>query len=237
VVARTAAELAAQMADADGARTRIAQLELVAERLADRVVGREHELAQAWAELERARGDWDRRAQSLALLGEELDELRRQARGQATRIRMQALREAAELSDRISELSRRPAEARERLLDALGETIMRIGRESADTVEMAPAATNGHRPAEATGDVFAGLVEVEIGPLDDFSQLVGFEDAMGGIGATREISVKRFAQGRATLEMKLAEPVALLRELEERAPFEFKVRDQRTDRLILDVDE
>jgi hypothetical protein len=225
------------MADAEATRMRVAQLELVAERLADRVVGREHELAQAWAELERMRGEWERRAQSLAVLGEELDELRRQARGQATRIRMQALREAAELSDRISELSRRPADARERLLDALGETIMRIGRESAEPVEPAPAATNGHRPAEATGDVFAGLVEVEIGPLDDFSQLVGFEDAMGGIGATREISVKRFAQGRATLEMKLAEPVALLRELEERAPFEFKVRDQRTDRLILDVDE
>ena len=80
---------------------------------------------------------------------------------------------------------------------------------------MAPAATNGHRLA-AAGDVFEGMVEVEIGPLDDFSQLVGFEDAMGGIGATREISVKRFAQGRATLEMKLAEPVELLRELEER---------------------
>jgi hypothetical protein len=80
-------------------------------------------------------------------------------------------------------------------------------------------------------------VEVEIGPLSDFSQLVGFEDAAGGIGATSEISVKRFAQGRATLEMQLGEPVELLRELERRSPFEFKVRDQRADRLILDVDD
>jgi hypothetical protein len=235
-VARTAAELAAQMADADAARLRVTQLELVAERLADRVLGREYELAEVQAELKRVRGEWERWSGSLAVIGEELEEVRRQARGQATRIRMQALREAAELSDRISELSQRPAETRERLLDALGETIMRIGREEAETVEMAPAATNGHRSG-APGDVFAGMVEVEIGPLDDFSQLVGFEDAMGGIGATREISVKRFAQGRATLEMKLAEPVELLRELEERAPFEFKVRDQRSDRLILDVDE
>ena len=36
--------------------------------------------------------------------------------------------------------------------------------------------------------------------------------------------------------MKLDEPVELLRELEERAPFEFKVRDHRFDRLVLDVD-
>jgi hypothetical protein len=37
--------------------------------------------------------------------------------------------------------------------------------------------------------------------------------------------------------MKLGEPVELLRELEERSPFEFKVRDQRADRVVLDVDD
>ncbi len=79
------------------------------------------------------------------------------------------------------------------------------------------------------------MVEIEVGPLDDFSQLVGFEDAAGGITATSEISVKRFAQGRATLQMKLAEPVELLHELEQRSPFEFHVRQRRFDRLVLDV--
>ncbi len=86
-------------------------------------------------------------------------------------------------------------------------------------------------------DVFVGDVELEVGPFSDFAQLVGFEDAAGGIGATREISVKRFAGGRATLEMRLGEPVELLRELEERAPFEFRVRDLRADRLVLDVED
>jgi hypothetical protein len=33
----------------------------------------------------------------------------------------------------------------------------------------------------------------------------------------------------------LADPVRLLRELEERAPFDFAVRDMRSDGLILDV--
>jgi len=37
--------------------------------------------------------------------------------------------------------------------------------------------------------------------------------------------------------MKLAEPVELLNELERRAPFEFRVRDQRFDRLVLDLPE
>ena len=37
--------------------------------------------------------------------------------------------------------------------------------------------------------------------------------------------------------MNLDDPVELLRELEERAPFDFVVRDTRSDGLILDVDE
>ncbi len=72
--------------------------------------------------------------------------------------------------------------------------------------------------------------------MSDFSQLVGFEDAAAGIGASSEISVKRFTQGRATLAMRFKQPVELLRELEERAPFVFRVRDMRADRIVLDVD-
>ena len=79
------------------------------------------------------------------------------------------------------------------------------------------------------------MIEVEIGPLADFAQLVGFEDAARSIDATSEISVRRFSEGRATLAMELREPVELLRELEERSDLEFVVRDLREDRLVLDV--
>ena len=37
--------------------------------------------------------------------------------------------------------------------------------------------------------------------------------------------------------MNFGQPVELLRELEERAPFEFKVRDTRSDGVVLDVDD
>ena len=118
--------------------------------------------------------------------------------------------------------------ARDRLLDSLHEAIARISS-AEDEAEPAAAASGGN-------GVFAGRVEVEVGPFEDFAQLVGFEDAAGQIAATSEISVKRFASGRATLEMQLDGPVELLRELEERAPFEFTVRDTRNDRVVLDVD-
>jgi chromosome segregation ATPase len=219
-----AGELAASAA-------RVRQLEAVCDRLSTRVVERERALEKLGGELEQLRSRGDRGLEALAALAAELETVRSQARGQATRIRMRALQDAVELSGLITELGRRPAQARERLLAQLEQAIARLGDpEEAEREPQQPA--EGLRPV---GDMFEGSVEIEVGPFADFSQLVGFEDAAGGITATSQISVKRFAQGRATLEMKLAEPVELLNELERRTPFEFRVRDQRFDRLVLDL--
>ena len=79
-------------------------------------------------------------------------------------------------------------------------------------------------------------MRLEIGPLGDFSQLVGFEDAVGRLGASA-ISIERFSEGRATLSMHLDQPVELLRELEELSELDFKVRQTASDNLVLDVDE
>ena len=217
-LAEGADALARETTELAGARTRIAQLEAVCDALSDRVVARDRELDELRAELGRALARAERN-----------ESVGAQAREQATRMRMAALRDAAEVSSRLRELSEAPMAARGRLAESLRAAIERCGEGDAPR-------ENGSAPRDQADAIFEGLVEVEVGPLDDFSQLVGFEDAAGAIGATSEISVRRFARGRATLEMKLAEPVELLRELEERAPFEFRVRDRRFDRLVLDVD-
>jgi len=199
-------------------RARVAQLEIVCDRLSGEVVAARGELDRLRAELavERARV-------------ERFEQIGAQARAQATRIRMEALRDAVDLGARLEQAEAAAPHTRGRLLDSAREAIQRLGTEG-DLA--AQAAADGRGGAE----MFEGMVEVEVGPLEDFSQLVGFEDAAGAIGATSEISVRRFARGRATLEMRLAEPVELLRELEQRSPFEFRVRDRRFDRLVLDVD-
>lgn len=222
------------------------ELEQVSARLGLRVVERERELRELREELAEARERALEDTRALVALGRELEEIRSQARGQATRIRMRALREATELSDRIAELARQPGDAGGRLLEALEETVRRLGNGSEeldlDEPPQVPegavvAAANG-RAAEAPApeELFQGLVQVDVGPLSDFSQLVLFEDAARSIGATSEISIKRFSEGRATMAVQLREPVALLRELEERCDLEFRVRDTRRDRLVLDVD-
>jgi len=169
------------------------------------VIEREREIRLLNERLLEANRRHERSIASLESVSSRLGEIQAQARGQATRIRMKALREAVEVGRRAQELT----------------------EAQADTSPVEQAAQN----------LFQGQVKVEIGPLDDFSQLVGFEDAAGQIDATSEISVERFSEGRATLSMRLDEPVELLRELEERSPLEFRVRRSAGDNLILDIDD
>jgi hypothetical protein len=179
------------------------------------VIEREREIRGLHERLVEANERHDRSIASLETVSSKLGEIQAQARGQATRIRMKALREAVEVGRRAQELNE--AEA-----DASGAS---------------PIAKEPGPIEQAAQNLFEGLVKVEIGPLDDFSQLVGFEDAAGQIDATSDISVERFSEGRATLSMRLNEPVELLRELEERSPLEFRVRRSADDNLILDIDD
>jgi hypothetical protein len=196
--------------NADAHREAIAELEGETSVLSGMVLEREREIRVLGERLREANACHDRSIASLDAISARLEELETQARGQATRIRMKALREAVEVSKKVKALE-----------------------------EMTPAleAEASERAAEpADGGLYKGQVKLEIGPLDDFSQLVGFEDAVGQLGAS-DISVERFSEGRATFSMNLDQPVDLLSELEELSSLDFKVRHTAPDNLILDVDE
>jgi hypothetical protein len=194
----------------------VARAEAELSSLSTMVIERERDIRGFEERLREANERHERSIASLEAVSSKLEEIQAQARGQATRIRMKALREAVEVGRRAQELSE--------------------AQESANGV---PAATEAESDAVdwAARRLFDGIVKVEIGPLDDFAQLVGFEDAAGQIDATADISVERFSEGRATLSMRLDEPVDLLRELEQRSPLDFRVRRTADDNLILDVDD
>jgi hypothetical protein len=231
-----AARDAAASADALRARdAKISDLEQVTARLGERIVERDRELREVRDDLadSLARAADDTRA--LVALARQVEEIRSQARGQATRMRLRALHDAADLSEKFAELAKRPDGRGGRLIETLEEAVRRLGADL-DVEEPVPAGSNGRAADADPKDLFAGLVHVDVGPLSDFSQLVLFEDAARSIGATSEISIKRFSEGRAQMALQLREPVALLRELEERCDLEFVVRDMRRDRVVLDVD-
>jgi DivIVA protein len=211
----------------DARDARLARLEREAQRLAERVVERERKLQEALRKPMAAAADTNRVALSRALAS--VEEIYGQARRQATRMRMKALEDAVLTAERVKELTRLRDELGARVAELAEVARARLGIEAEEgRAQLERGAGNG---------LYAGLVEVEVGPLTDFAQLTLFEDAAAGIRGASGIHVKRFSRGRATVSMNLADPVELLRELEERAPFDFVVRDMRSDGLILDVDE
>ena len=195
---------------------RLARLEREAQRLAERVVEREKRLQDA---LKRPMA---------AAVGKGIEEIYGKARRQATRIRMKALEDAVQMADRVTELSG--------LRDELGARVSEladVAKERLGIEDDRPAV--GTEPAHPS--TYAGEVEIEVGPLADFAQLTGFEDAAAGIDGASQIKVKRFSGGRAWVSMNLENPIDLLRALEEKAPFDFVVRDTRSNGVVLDVDE
>jgi len=201
------------------------------------VIERERTIRDLTERLEEANAVHDRSIASLDAVSARLEELQAQARGQATRIRMKALREAVEVGKRVQELNDAEAD------DAVPSADIAIEAAAIESAAPAPSANgstngNGHPPVDTSWEpgLFEGQLRLEIGPLGDFSQLVGFEETVGKIGAT-DISVERFSEGRATFSMRLDQPVDLLRELEALSNLDFKVRHTAPDNLILDVDE
>jgi hypothetical protein len=313
------------------------ELDRVANALAERVVARDRELRGLRAELRRARNETSELLRSLGALAGEVERMREQARAQATRIRLSALRQAAEAAPGRAAASgdgaaaggsattppeasaagdgAAPAPAASGAADGapMSASAPAAGAQPAAPAQMAPASaprdntespaapapvqgapqvtptsglagpaapvaspqdaattpasvqgqtavslqgpavasSQGRTPGPKQGQtdvpgqgprsaidpstLFDGLVEIEVGPLADFAQLVGFEDAVRSISAVAECTVKRFAKGRATLELRLGWPVALVRELEQRVPFPFAVRDLEPARVVLDV--
>lgn len=193
-------------------RETIAEMEAETTALAGMVLEREREIRVRDERLREANETHDRSIAALDAITARLEELETQARGQATRIRMKALREAVEVSKKVKALT------------------------EVDPAFQSEPQAAAPEPASADEGLYAGRVKLDIGPLGDFSQLVGFEDAVGQLGAS-EISVERFSEGRATFSMNLDQPVDLLRELEELSNVDFKVRHNAPDNLILDVDE
>jgi hypothetical protein len=197
---------------------RLGELERELLSLSEMLLGRERDLDRLREALREANARHDRSLNALQTVAMRVEEIHAQARGQATRIRMKALADAVEISYKVGEIAERIA-------------IEQLPSNGSDPIAEERGA------ARSAPELFEGIVEVEIGPLGDFSQLVGFEDAAANIGATSEISVRKFSEGRATLSMRLNEPVELLRELEERSPMEFRVRRTDQDRVVLDLDD
>lgn len=198
---------------------RLERLEREAQLLAGKVVDAERRAAAAGREP---------RQGTIGGLTRRLEGMQENARRRAQKVRLGA-RDAMQLEERVGELSS--------LREELGTLVAELaGLAGVRTPGEEERASVGSEPA-ASERTYSGPVEVEVGPLRDFAQLTSFEDAVADIDPSSTVQVRNFADGRATFSMSFAQPVELVSELEQRAPFPFSVRTAGTHAVVLDVGE
>ena len=168
---------------------RIRELDRVSAWLAERVVERERELRELRAELARARERGDEGLRALSVLsGDGLGGGTGPGPRPGDEVRLRALRAAAELTQQLDELGGQQGEVRDGLIESLQEAIERVGADAEEEEISEPsglsAAANGYAERKP-GELFEGLVEVEVGPLSDFSQLLGSRTPRAGSARCR----------------------------------------------------
>ena len=97
-------------------------------------------------------------------------------------------------------------------------------------------------PAEAAAAarenaLFEGRVELGVGPFYDIASLGAFEQRLASLPGVAEALVRRFEASHAVVDVRLAAPVALVRELRRATENDFSVREVASGRILLTFDE
>ncbi|HXB64414.1 MAG TPA: hypothetical protein VNV42_06000 [Solirubrobacteraceae bacterium] len=85
--------------------------------------------------------------------------------------------------------------------------------------------------------LFEGRVELGVGPFYDMAALTAFERQLAALAFVSDASVRRFEASHAVVDVRLATPVALVRELRRALDSEFSVREIAGGRVLLTFDE
>jgi hypothetical protein len=92
-------------------------------------------------------------------------------------------------------------------------------------------------PAAQEEALFEGRVELGVGPFYDIASLSAFERRLASLPHVSEASVRRFEASHAVVDLRLAAPVALVRELRRTGETDFNVREVADGRILLTFDE
>lgn len=92
-------------------------------------------------------------------------------------------------------------------------------------------------PASPEDMLFEGRVELGVGPFYDIASVSAFERGLAGLPYVVEASVRRFEASHAVVDVRLAAPVALVRELRRTVESGFSVREVADGRVLLTFDE
>jgi hypothetical protein len=85
--------------------------------------------------------------------------------------------------------------------------------------------------------LFEGRVELGVGPFYDIASVSAFERGLASLPYVVEASVRRFEASHAVVDVRLAAPVALVRELRRTVESGFSIREIADGRVLLTFDE
>ncbi len=92
-------------------------------------------------------------------------------------------------------------------------------------------------PGSPEDMLFEGRVELGVGPFYDIASLSAFERSLASLPYVVEASVRRFEASHAVVDVRLAAPVALVRELRRTVESDFSIREVADGRILLTFDE
>lgn len=230
---------------------RVADVEVLRARLELTIAHLTHELESTRARLAESERERDRQAAELARAAatreesaargrQEADELIEAARLDAARIRAAAALEDQRARTQVADLIR--------LRDTLAATVRNVTREFERTMagvdpepapEPAPEPTPlppPTPPPPPPPPAAQQTIELEVGPFRDFASLSAFEESLGRLSTIDDVYVRRFEGDRATIEVTLREPTALLDEMTSALPYTLSVDRADADRIAVNVE-
>jgi hypothetical protein len=117
-----------------------------------------------------------------------------------------------------------------------------VASESVAPMHQVPAAAPPPAPAPAPvaaspheDTPFEGAIVIDAGPFTDIAALSAFEQGLAHVPGAEDVYVSGFEGNRAIVELRLAQPIALVREMRQVVPIHFTITDAAAGRLRLDV--
>lgn len=153
--------------------------------------------------------------------------------------RLESLAELRRFRDRLERFGRELATEYDALLGRVMAGLsgaQSAGAPAPPTSSAAPAPPVSEEDARESA-LFDGRVELGVGPFYDIGALGAFEQRLTSLPGVSEASVRRFEASHAVVDIRLAAPVALVKELRHALSTDFSVREVANGRILLTFDD
>lgn len=174
------------------------------------------------------------------LVDEAIEPVQEPQRVRPSEAQLESLAELRRFRDRLERFGRELAAEYDALLGRVMSglsTAPTAGAQASQPVTSTPRAPEISEAEARESALFEGRVELGVGPFYDIGALGAFEQQLASLPGVGEASVRRFEASHAVVDVRLAAPVALVRELRRALNSDFSVREVASGRILMTFDD